>query len=89
MADSRVVVDSSIFIQYLRASKKTSTKLYKVSKNHTILISSVTLYELYLGAKDESKWQDVEILTTGLPVLPFDFNVSIELPKSTINCVEK
>ncbi|MGB0932029.1 MAG: type II toxin-antitoxin system VapC family toxin [Chitinophagales bacterium] len=81
MADSRMVVDTSIFIEHLRARDKMTTGLYNLPNDATLLISSVTLYELYLGARDEGKWNDVEALTLGIPVLPFNYEVSIEAAK--------
>ncbi len=81
MAGSRVVIDSSIFTQHLRASDKTTTELYKLPTDTEMFISSVTLYELYLGARDDNKWRDVDLITVGIPVLPFSFEVAVEAAK--------
>jgi len=72
-----VVVDTSVFIDYLRAKDKENTELFKIPNSKTIHISSITLYELYMGATDKQKWEDVRTLTEDLIVLPFDDNVSI------------
>lgn len=71
MASSRMVADSSIFIEFLRASDKSKTKLYQLPDNTELYISAVTQYELLMGATDEIKKRDVEILTTPLLILPF------------------
>ncbi|MDP3914009.1 MAG: type II toxin-antitoxin system VapC family toxin [Bacteroidota bacterium] len=78
MGSSRVVVDTSIFIEYLRAKEKKNTDLYKIPSSKTIYISSVTLYELLMGATNDQKWKDVRLLTEDIIVLPFDEEVSIK-----------
>jgi len=72
-----VVVDTSIFIDYLRAKDKKNTDLYKIPSIERIYISSVTLYELLIGATNEQKREDVQLLTEDTIVLPFDDEVSI------------
>jgi predicted nucleic acid-binding protein len=66
-----MVADSSIFIEFLRASDKSKTKLYQLPDNTELYISAVTQYELLMGATDEIKKRDVEILTSPLLILPF------------------
>ena len=78
MESTRLVIDTSIFIDYLRAKDKKNTELYKIPKNKKIYISAVTLYELLMGAKDHQKQEDVRILTEDIIVLPFDEEVSIK-----------
>ena len=55
MESSGVVVDTSIFIEYLRARDKKNTDLYKIPNNSIIYISAVTLYELLMGATSKQK----------------------------------
>ena len=50
MESTRLVVDTSIFIDYLRAKDKKNTELFKIPNTETIYISTITLYELYMGA---------------------------------------
>jgi tRNA(fMet)-specific endonuclease VapC len=77
MESSRLVVDTSIFIDYLRAKDKKKTELYRIPNSKRIYISSVTLYELLMGATNEEKRKDVHLLTEDTIVLPFDDAVSI------------
>jgi predicted nucleic acid-binding protein len=77
MESSGVVVDTSIFIDYLRAKDKRNTVLFRVPDNQRIYISSVTLYELLMGATDRQKIKDVHLLTDDTIILPFDEEVSI------------
>lgn len=71
------VVDTSIFIDYLRAKDKKNTELFKIPDDHEICISSITLYELLIGAASDKKFKDIQLLTEGLEILSFDENVSI------------
>ena len=67
----RMVVDTGIFIDYLRARDKSKTILQDLPDNVELYISSITLYELYMGATSAQKWVDVKTLTEDIPVLPF------------------
>ena len=78
MESSRVVVDTSIFIDYLRARDKKNTDLYAIPNSKRISISSVTLYELLMGATNVQKSEDVRLLTEDIIVQPFDEEVSIK-----------
>lgn len=77
MESSRLVVDTNTFIDYLRAKDKKNTELYRIPNNKRIYISSVTIYELLMGATNEQKRKDVQLLTEDTIVLPFDEEVSI------------
>jgi len=76
MGYSRMVVDTSIFIEFLRAKDKKKTTLYSIDSKIQIYISSVTLYELLMGATNEDKVNDIKVLTEDLIVLPFEESVS-------------
>ncbi|MDP3641691.1 MAG: type II toxin-antitoxin system VapC family toxin [Bacteroidota bacterium] len=78
MEHSKVVVDTSIFIDFLRASEKKNTELYNLSDRQKIYLSSVTLYELLMGATNDLKRNDVRLLTENIIVLPFDEEVSVK-----------
>jgi tRNA(fMet)-specific endonuclease VapC len=77
MESTRLVVDASIFIDYLRSKDKKRTELYKIPSNKQIYISAVTLYKLLMGATSDEKRIDVQLLTEDIIVLPFDDAVSI------------
>lgn len=76
MEDRRMVVDTGIFIDYLRSKDKTKTILQNLPDDAELYISSVTLYELYMGASSPQKWVDVKTLTDDIPVLPFTKTIS-------------
>ena len=76
MGHSRILVDTSVFIEFLRKHNKTNTELFKIPDSVIISISTVTLFELFAGAIDEHKWQDIKELTEDLPVIPFSKEIS-------------
>lgn len=67
-----MVVDSSIFIEHLRATDKANTTFQQLPDQSRLYVSSVTLYELYMGATTPSKWADVQTVTEDITVLFFD-----------------
>lgn len=71
-----MVIDTSVFIDYLRAKDKTKTRLQNLPEDAVIYVSSVTLYELYMGAFTPQKWVDIQTLTDGIPVLSFSQEVA-------------
>ena len=70
-----MVVDSSVFIQHLRAKDKT-THLSNLPDSSALFVSSVTVFELYCGAVDSKKKQDVDLLLSGIVILPLDHTVA-------------
>ena len=67
-----MVIDTSIFIDHLRAINKKRTQLFQIPYNTEVFISSITIYELLMGATNEEKKMDVDNLTRGIPVLSFN-----------------
>ena len=76
MENRRMVVDTSIFIDYLRANNKAETSLRKLPNDAKVYVSPVMLYELYMGATNTQKWKDVKILTEDIPIIPFSKEVA-------------
>ena len=76
-----MVIDTSIFIEFLRAKDKSKTTLYKLPDKLQLFISSVTLYELYMGATNEEKMNDIKILTNGIAVISFNEDIAKESAK--------
>jgi tRNA(fMet)-specific endonuclease VapC len=73
-----MVIDTSVLIEHIRAKNKLETTLYQLSESSELFISSVSLYELYMGATTKEKEEDVKLLTEGIPILPFTDTVSIK-----------
>lgn len=77
MAASNLVVDTCVFIEYLRAKNKSKTTLYAIPDGVNLFLSSVTLYELHMGAINEEKKNDVRTITNDLRVLSFNDEIAI------------
>jgi len=73
-----MVIDTSIFIEHLRAKDKFATTLYQLTNDNELFISSISLYELYMGATTKEKEKDVQSLTDDLAILPFTNLVAIK-----------
>lgn len=72
MDNRRVVIDTSIYIKYIRATKKVKTVLFNLPNDVVTVTTSICIYELLMGAKAKEKVADFEELVTGVDVLPFD-----------------
>jgi len=66
-----MVIDTGVFIEHLRAKDKSKTSLYLIPEHHQLFISSVSLYELQMGATTKEKENDVRLITGDLEVLSF------------------
>ncbi len=72
MANKRLMLDSSVLIDYFRNPNKTEVRLVKISKQFsTLFISSITEYEIFNGATSLQIdfWNK---LLKEITVLPFD-----------------
>jgi predicted nucleic acid-binding protein len=69
MESPGMVIDTSIFIEFLRAKDKTKTALFLIPDDEQVYISSVTCYELLMGASTPDIIKDIKILTDEIPVL--------------------
>lgn len=76
-----MVIDTGIFIDHLRAKNKLKTKLYNLPSDVELFISTVSLYELYMGAVSPEKENDVKLITEDLSILAFSDAVAIEAAK--------
>ena len=81
MERSGMVIDTNIFIEYLRIKDKTQSVLNNIPSDISLLITSISLYELLMGATNETKLNDIKLLTEDLIVLPFDEVASMEAGK--------
>ncbi|HTK20590.1 MAG TPA: type II toxin-antitoxin system VapC family toxin [Mucilaginibacter sp.] len=73
-----MVIDTSLFIEFLRSKQKENTKLYNLTDSTPYYLSPVTLFELFMGATSAEKEKDVRTLTDGLNILPFDDTIALK-----------
>ena len=78
MESTGLVIDTGIFIEYLRKPEKSKTILASLPNDASLFVSAVTVYELMMGATNDQKKKDVEILLDGISILPFDEEVSLK-----------
>ena len=78
MENTGMVIDTGIFIEYLRKSDKSKTILASLPNDAFLFVSAVTVYELMMGATDLQKKNDVETILEGIPILPFTNEVSLK-----------
>ena len=76
MDTRKLVIDTGVFIEFLRAKDKTQTLLFRISPTSGLFISGVTYFELLTGATTPEKKKDIELLTEDLIILPFTEEVA-------------
>lgn len=76
-----MVVDTNVFIEFLRARNKIQTTLFSIGNDEQIYISAITLFELYTGVTSNEKLNDIKILTENIPVIPFNEEIAVRAAK--------
>ncbi|NIM11069.1 MAG: PIN domain-containing protein [Candidatus Aminicenantes bacterium] len=59
MAVGNLLIDTSIIIDHLRKKNKNKSQLYNLVGKYTLFISTITVFELYTGAINDQKKQDI------------------------------
>ena len=72
MENRRVLVDTSVIIDYLRKKNKEKTLFWELVNKYNCYVSAVTVYEIYTGAKDEAKRVEADTVISFLNVISFD-----------------
>ena len=68
-----ILIDTDVVVEYLRSKDKPSTELIKLLQEHDVFLSSISEFELFLGAKTGRHQNDLEMLFSEVDVIPFDF----------------
>ena len=76
MENRRVLIDTSIVIEYLRSQNRKVSTFVKLFKEKELCISTISIFELYNGATTESKKQDIETLCGEIEIIDFDRNIA-------------
>ena len=78
MEHTTILVDTSIIIDFIRKKEKDKTQFWYFMSNHQCFISVVSVFELYNGATDNNKKEDINKIIKWLKVIPFDFFCSLK-----------
>lgn len=77
MENRRVLIDTSIFIDYFRKTKKQRSMLYGLSEGYSLATSAICYFEFMAGVKEEDK-DFVHSLFNEIDILNFDEVVAIK-----------
>ncbi len=82
MENRGILIDTTILIDFLRKQKKEKSRLWKLREdNENLMISSISVFELFAGATDDQKIDDVRKLLKWFDVLDFDEQIAEESGK--------
>ena len=76
MENRRLLVDTSVIIDFLRKKKKAKSWLWKIKENYTCFMSSITLFELLSGAKKDRHFEDVDKITKWIESIDFNDEIA-------------
>jgi len=90
MENRRILIDTTVLIDFLRKKKKEKSLLWKLREKYSyIAISVISVFELFAGATDEQKENDVKGLLKWFDIIGLDEEIAemcgkilIELRKS-------
>jgi tRNA(fMet)-specific endonuclease VapC len=72
MATQRVLLDTSMLIDYLRKGNKDNALLYQMIDHSQFVISIITVFETEIGLKSERQWKDYEKIMRSIQILLVD-----------------
>lgn len=72
MEDKRVLIDTSILVEFFRKRDKTRSTFWSIIDQFECNISTITLFEIYNGATDEHKMRELQVVLDWLGVIDFD-----------------
>ncbi|ETZ22854.1 type II toxin-antitoxin system VapC family toxin [Pedobacter sp. V48] len=84
-----MVVDTCILIEHLRAKDKITTKLFRITGEYDLYISSVVTYELFIGAPTPERQKEIIELTKGMTALPLTDEVAMKAAEIYQNLKKK
>lgn len=76
MATTSALIDTSIIIDHLRKTNKKTSVLYAIANQFALHVSTVTEFELFVGATDPQKHQDVQKILRLCTTLSFTSDVA-------------
>jgi len=80
VADKRILVDTSILIDFFRKKNKKKTHFFKLQEDYELFVSTVTEFEFLAGVK-EDKRNSLELFFKNLNIITFDSIAAITASK--------
>lgn len=78
MEFSKLLIDTSIIIDFLRKKNKENTLFWKIINEYDCYISTITEFELFCGAITDEKKLELEKIINSLQIINFDENASLK-----------
>jgi predicted nucleic acid-binding protein len=60
MANTHILIDTTIFVDHLRKQNKRNSILYRLSGTSVLYTATMVEFELFAGATNQRKYQDVQ-----------------------------
>jgi predicted nucleic acid-binding protein len=79
VARRRVLVDTSLFIEHLRARDKASTHLHRIASEIRVETCAIVAAELYYGATKLDLEEQVEAALRLVPICPFTVEMAARM----------
>lgn len=77
MGNKRILIDTSVIINFLRSKEKSKTSFWKLINEYECCVSSVTVFELYAGATDRAKMNDINKILSFFKIIGFTNETAI------------
>jgi tRNA(fMet)-specific endonuclease VapC len=78
MANSKLLIDTSIIIDHFRKKDKSNTRLVQLYKEYVLCVSSITAFELYNGASSPNLTRDINLILKNLEIINFNLQIAFE-----------
>lgn len=72
MATKRIVLDTSVLIDFFRKENKSKAILFRLSYQYRFCVPVIVVFELLIGIKSERQQQQYDALMTDVEILPID-----------------
>ena len=89
MAYPTIIVDTNIFIEHFRKQNKINSTLSKLACKYKIATTSITVYELLMGAITPDHETDLKNILFGLFVYSFDEEAAKIAAQQRIKLIKK
>ena len=76
MENQKILIDTSLVIDFWRKKNKQKTILWKLMENYDISISSITEFELFVGTKNKNQANEVLEIIKHFDIINFDSEIA-------------